>query len=311
MAPWTIFGAGPLGTGVARIAVERGLPVRIVTSSGHNPLLGMPGVESRAADAMDLAHAIEAAEGARVVFHCANRPYQRWKDELPRMNAGILAAARAAGARLVVADNLYMYAQEPQPITEANPVQPPTRKGRIRAALAAEMLEAHAAGEVEVVLARASDFFGPHAENAQLSVSELKALLAGRPVRAMGDIDAPHSWAYAPDFSRALATLAEAPADAMGRAWIIPHAPALSWRAMVTRAAGIGGVMPRFRPIPGWAVRAAGLFSPFLAEIAEMQVQFDRPFTCSGADYEARFGQAATPTDAALAATIAWVRANL
>ncbi|MFN7176914.1 MAG: NAD-dependent epimerase, partial [Thermaurantiacus sp.] len=66
---------------------------------------------------MDVDHAIAAAEGARVVFHCASRPYQHWKDELPRMNTGILAAARAAGARLVVADNLYMYAQTPLPIT--------------------------------------------------------------------------------------------------------------------------------------------------------------------------------------------------
>lgn len=310
MAAWTVFGAGPLGTGVAEEARARGIPVRIVTSSGRNPLLGMAGVESRAADAMDPDHAIEAAAGAHVVFHCANRPYQHWRDELPRMNAGILAAARAAGARLVVADNLYMYAQAPLPITEDNPIDPPTRKGRIRARLAEELLAAHARGEVEVVLARGSDFFGPHAENAQVSVSQLAGLLAGRPMRALGDIDSRHSWTYAPDFSRAMATLAVAPGDAMGRAWIVPTAPPLSFRELVTRAATIAGVSPRFQRIPSLAVTLAGLFSPFLREVAEMQVQFDRDFTCSSAAFEARFDMSATPTDQALAETIAWVRAN-
>ncbi|MFN7176913.1 MAG: hypothetical protein ACK4MX_08475 [Thermaurantiacus sp.] len=46
MAAWTVFGAGPLGTGVAEAALARGIPVRIVSSSGHNPLLGTQGVES-------------------------------------------------------------------------------------------------------------------------------------------------------------------------------------------------------------------------------------------------------------------------
>ena len=79
------------------------------------------------------------------------------------MQAVIIQGAAAAKAKLVVAENLYMYGQVSGPISETLPVHPTTRKGHVRAQMAEDLMAAHQAGIVRATSGRASDFYGPEA----------------------------------------------------------------------------------------------------------------------------------------------------
>ncbi|MFD0568060.1 hypothetical protein ACFQ0T_00610 [Kitasatospora gansuensis] len=48
-----------------------------------------------------------------------------------------------------------------------------------------------------------------------------------------------------------------------------------------------------------------------LGELREVQYQFDRPFVLDSQAYTATFGEAPTPIDEALGATVEWWRARL
>jgi hypothetical protein len=48
-----------------------------------------------------------------VVYHCANVPYAQQYEALPRLQESLMAAAAAAGARLVVTDTLYDCGETP------------------------------------------------------------------------------------------------------------------------------------------------------------------------------------------------------
>jgi nucleoside-diphosphate-sugar epimerase len=99
-----------------------------------------------------------------VVYQALNPPYHRWAQEFPGLQAAAIAAAQAAGARLVVMDNVYMYGRaNGRPFTEDRAADAHTRKGRVRAAMARDLMAAHDAGRVQVTVGRASDFFGPRA----------------------------------------------------------------------------------------------------------------------------------------------------
>jgi hypothetical protein len=67
-------------------------------------------------------------------------PYTRWAEEFAALNATIVAAVTEAGAKLVVADNLYMYGPISGPISETSPQEPQSKKGRLRKQLAASLL---------------------------------------------------------------------------------------------------------------------------------------------------------------------------
>jgi hypothetical protein len=61
-----------------------------------------------------------------------------------------------------VIDNVYMYGRaNGRPLTEDRAADAHTRKGRIRARMARDLMAAHDAGRVRVTVGRASDFRAP------------------------------------------------------------------------------------------------------------------------------------------------------
>lgn len=304
-----VYGAGPLGAGVAERLLAVGKRVRLVTRSGTNPLHAGCGLELRAADASDPSAAMASAEGASVVLHAMNAPYPQWAKVLPALLTNLITAAERAGARLVVADNLYMHDHRAGPVTDRSPVAPPTRKGRLRAALATQALRAHADGRCEIALVRGSDFYGPRVVGAHMGRENLEAVLAGRPVRLLGDVDRLHSLTYAPDFVTALVALAQADSAYTGRAWIAPTGPPTSFRHVVNEAAKLAGAPPpRLNTPPGWAVRGLGLVSPMMREMGEMLPSFEDDYVVESSDFELAFGTRATPLRTGLTETLDWLR---
>jgi hypothetical protein len=82
--------------------------------------------------------------------------------EFSALQAGVLAAAEAQGARLVSMENVYMYGPPAGcPLTETGDYAAHTKMGKLRGQMATELLAAHRAGRVAVAIGRASDYFGP------------------------------------------------------------------------------------------------------------------------------------------------------
>ena len=65
--------------------------------------------------------ALAACQGATVVYQCAQPKYDRWAEEFPGLIRTILSGVEAAGAKLVMADNLYVYGPVDGPMTEDLP----------------------------------------------------------------------------------------------------------------------------------------------------------------------------------------------
>lgn len=303
-----VLGAGG-GTGGALVAelTRRGIPVRAVTRSGASA--GLPtGTPTVAADLADQAAVRRAIEGASVVHHAANPPYQRWLAEFPAMNAAITSAVADAGAKLVVADNLYMYGPTDGALHESTPQRATDRKGQLRMRLAADLLEAHAAGRLRVTIGRSSDYFGPGGRSSSIGQQLFAAAVAGKPARWLGSLDVPHSVSYLPDLAAALVTLGLSD-EADGRAWHLPVAGSPTGRAFVAAIEGALGHPVKVSATSRTMVRLAGLVSPLIREIGPLMYQWERPFTSDTSAYEAAFGPSrTTPLDAAIATTVAWFR---
>ncbi len=307
-----VFGTGPLGRATVESLLRKDLSVRWVNRSGAAP--DPPcGVELVAADAIvhDSAHRATAA--AEVVYNCTNSDYSGAAFEivLPRIWNGILAGAEASGARLVIGDNLYALDSGPQPFREDGPEAPISRKGRARKALADSMLQAHADGRVAVTIGRGSDFMGPWAvDQSQFGRYVIAKLLAGKSAMMIGEIDHAHSLTYVPDFGRALAELGSADETAYGRTWHVPVLPPLTRREMVSAIAREIGVDPKVSVMNPIIERVVGWFMAPLRELREMKYQTSNPYVVSDEEFTTRFGFGATPTDQAIATTVAWFKQN-
>lgn len=304
-----VLGAGQIGTLLVERLRARGLPVRQVRRSPGGA--AAPGVELRSGSVADPAFAREAMAGAAVVYHCVNPAYDRWGVELLPNTHGILGGAARSGARLVVLDNLYMYNQADQhAMDESTPVAPSSKKGQLRAEAAALLLDAHARGEAKVVVARASDFYGPGVVNAHFGDRFWGRVLAGKPGECLGDPETPHAFTYAPDVARGLERLGEADDADFGRVWMLPTAEPVSPAERARRIGAALGVEARTTRIPGLVLTVAGWFVPAMRELAEMCYQWESPYRVVDRAFRARFGVDPTPIDEGAAATARWVDAH-
>jgi nucleoside-diphosphate-sugar epimerase len=154
-----IFGTGAIGLATSDALLRRGETVRMVNRSGSAPVPDE--VEVIRGDAADARFTIDVTGGAQVIYQTLNPPYSRWVEDFSALQAGVLAAAQAHGARLVSMENVYMYGRPAgRPLTETRDYAAHTTKGKLRAQMATELLAAHQAGKVAVAIGRASDYFG-------------------------------------------------------------------------------------------------------------------------------------------------------
>jgi len=302
-----VFGTGPLGLAVMRELRRRGRRVRMINRSSRVKFAKDPQTEVGGANAADPAQAREVCEGAAVVYHCVGLPYPRW-PEFPAIADGIVEGAAATGAKLVYGDNLYMYGAVDGAMTEERPYAATTKKGRIRAAIARSLLDAHQAGKIGVAIGRGSDFFGPFATDAAMMGSRaFGRALAGKSAQMVGDPDRLHSYTFIDDFGKALVTLGERE-ESLGRAWHVPSLPAMTTRQFVEAVYRMLGKPVKMSRVPRLAIALAGLFDPNAKELKEMLYQFERDFVMDSSRFEKAFGVQATPWDQAIRATLDWYR---
>jgi nucleoside-diphosphate-sugar epimerase len=304
-----VLGAGAVGMAVVEALSRRGESVRVVNRSGLRE--SVPGVQSVTGDVTDPAFARSATRGASVIYQALNPPYHRWAQEFPALQAAAIAAAQAAGARLVTMDNVYMYGRaNGRPFTEDRAYDAHTRKGRVRAGMARDLMAANDAGRVQVTVGRASDFFGPRAgEQSLIGDLVIPPALAGKTASVLGDPDMPHTYAFIPDIGENLVRLGELDA-ALGRVWHLPSPETRTTRDVVALVYEAAGTEPHLRVMPAWQMRALGLINRTVREVNEMRYEFDEPFIVDSSSAETELGLRATSLADAVEQTVRWYRAE-
>jgi nucleoside-diphosphate-sugar epimerase len=302
-----IGGAG--GTGAALVAelLRRGHRVRSVSRRGT---AGPVGTEAVAADVGIPSQALDATRGAAVIYQAAQPAYHRWSTDFPPMQVALLAAAEAHNAKLVMADNLYLYGPVEGVMREDTPPHPVGKKGRLRAQLADELLAAHRAGRVRVAIGRSSDYFGPGGVNSTLGEFLFDAAVKGKTTRWLGSLDVPHAVSYLDDMAVGLATLGERD-EADGQIWHLPVNATLTGREFLTAVWLAVGQPAKIGRVGRLTVRIGGLFSPRTRELNETLYQWERPFLVDDSKWQRVFGPyQPVPLADAVERTLTWFRSR-
>jgi nucleoside-diphosphate-sugar epimerase len=300
-----VLGTGPLGAATAAALLRRGRQVLMVNRSGRGS--APAGATIVRADLNDPASVRAVAAGATAVYQCAQPAYETWTTAFEPLQTAIIDGVAAAGAKLIVAENLYMYGAVAGPIHEDLPYAAHTRKGRVRARMAEQVAAAHRSGKLRTAAARGSDFFGPGVRASTLGERVFAPAIQGRTMQFTGRMDMPHSYTFIADFGEALAILGERD-DALGRHWHVPNAPALTQAAIADLIAREIGRPLRAGAMGRLMLTLGGLFIPAARETVEMLYEFNQPFVVDGSRFAQTFVFQSTPLDEALRRTIAWYR---
>lgn len=294
-----VLGAGQVGRALVDVLVHRGHRPVVVTRSGTE----LPGASSLTADMSNPTAALVALSDATMVFSTAQPEYHRWAEEFPALQRSIIDACVAVAVPLIVTENLYGYGQHSGPMAESTPMNPCSKKGRVRLDMWKELLAASDAGSLDMAVVRASDFVGVGVEGSAFGSRFFDPLRKGKPAQTVGDTDALHSVTFIPDLAEAMVRVAE-DESTWGRAWHAPCAPAVSQNEMARIAAATVGHTGTAKAAPLWMLRLLGVFVPPVRETIEMLYEFDDEFVVDSSAFTAHFGMSATPLETSLAAVM-------
>ena len=312
----TVLGAG--GVIGRELSIQLARQGRRIRQVGRHPIVVQAGDELKTADLTNAQAAFAAVAGSEVVYLVAGLTYSTsfWQARWPLVMRNVIDACSRHKARLVFLDNVYAYGRVDGRgdgvMLETTPFNPCSKKGEVRAAIATTLLESMQRGEVQALIVRSADFYGPGADFSLLAAILFSRLRASKAPQWVGNPDAVHTFSFTPDIGRALIALGASPA-AFGQTWHVPTArdlghKAVTGRALTQLACAIADQPVRLQVAPHWLLVAMGWFNPTLRENSEMMYQLEHPYRFDSSKADKALGWLATPYNSGLEQTWRSVR---
>jgi len=302
----TILGAGgAIGIELAKSLKNYTKEIRLVS---RNPKKVNETDELMATDLLNTEDVRKAVKGSEIVYVTVGFPYSTkvWQEVWPKFISDVIAACKEFNSKLVFFDNMYMY--DPKYLdrmTEETPINPPSKKGKIRAEVAQMILDEVNAGTLTALIARSADFYGPGIKNSSMmNETIVKPLKTGGKANLLGSVNAKHSYTYTPDAGKATAMLGNT-ANAYNQVWHLPTAPepftGAQWTWLIASELG---VKPDYQKVNKFMVWILGYFTPIMKEILEMMYQNKKDYIFDSSKFEKRFALRPTPYHIGIKETI-------
>jgi len=309
-----VLGAtGALGSAIVRKLAEDNKKVRaVVRNTIHaKTLFKNYNVEIFQANALEIEQLKRAINGATIVYHCIGLPYSKWIKIFPKIQKNIIEVVSYTEAKLVYADNLYMFGKmNGEMISEDHPHTSISAKGLLRSRLADELLQKHREGSIKVLIARFGDFYGPNVVNG-FTLPLFKNPLNDKASSWIGDLDKKHSLIYIDDAASSLISLAEK-ADTYGQVWHVEGAEPVTGREFITKIFKELDKEPKMKVLTKRTITILGIIVPIVKELRELLDQWEYPFVIDGLKFKQAFPEfTPTPHKLAISTTLDWFTQNI
>lgn len=286
----TILGSGgAIGIPLAKELKKYTNKIRLVS---RNPEKVNQSDELFSCNLLNKAKTTEAVKGSEIVYLTAGLTYSRqvWKKDWPVIIENVINACLQQNAKLVFFDNVYMYDKFFfSNMTESTPVNPPSEKGKVRAAIAQAILDASKKKGLKALIARSADFYGPGANASILKIGVIDNFRKNKKAFWQADDSKIHSLTFTPDAAKAVALLGNT-ADAYGEVWHLPtNKEKLTGKEFIGLTAKVMDKEPRHYILSKGMISFLGLFVPIIKELKEMQYQYDRNYFFDSSKFDNTF----------------------
>jgi nucleoside-diphosphate-sugar epimerase len=300
----TILGAN----GVIAQELSKNLPqyTTQIRQVSRNPMKINATDEVMSADLLDYEQTEKAVAGSEVVYLVAGLPYdiKVWREQWPKLMKNVIDACKKHNSKLVFFDNVYSYGKVNGLMTEDTPFNPISKKGEVRAAIATMLLDEIKNKNLNAMIIRGADFYGPGALLSLTYSTVTEKLKANKGSQWIGDPKKIHTFSYTPDAGKSVAILGNSP-TAFNQTWhCLTSKERISGEGYVKIACDLMGKPYKLTALPKFGVRLIGLFVPVLGEFVEMMYQFENDYIFDSSKFEKAFNIQATSYKEGIAATL-------
>ena len=285
----TILGAGgPVANALTQELLNHNETIRLV--SRRQTTITGKNLTWQKADLLNYNEVLEATKGSTVIYLCAGLVYDAeiWKQQWPIIMQNVINATKTANARLIFFDNVYMYGLVNGPMLEDTPYKPISKKGKVRAKIADQLMTEVKAGNIQASILRAPDFYGTDSKNSSFDMMLLDKYAKKETAQWVGDPKRKHNYVYIPDCGKAMYLLGQNP-QSDNQIWHAPTAAPLLGKEFINMAANIYQVKPKFMSINKFMLWVFGLFNKVVAGVVEMYYQYDHDYNFNSDKFEKAF----------------------
>jgi len=232
-----------------------------------------------------------AVKGSDVVYLTLGLPYNTtiWQKYWPIIMNNTIKACEKHQAKLVFFDNVYMYGHVDGWMKEDSPINPCSKKGEVRAIVAQQLMNEIENKNINALIARSADFYGPKANNTYLAPMIFDRLKKGKTPQLMINPYSKHSFTYTPDAARAMVQLGNS-THAFGEVWHLPtDKNVLSGAEFVKEVSINFNKNGKHIVLSPFMINLASLFSPIIKETKEMLYQFKYDYLFDSSKFEESF----------------------
>lgn len=285
----TILGSnGTIGTFIAKNLPQYTDKVRLVS---RKPKKVNPDDELVSLDLLDAEKVSQAVKGSEVVYLTVGIIYKlkEWNKQWEIIMRNAIHACKKHDAKLVFFDNVYPYGKVEGWMTEDTPINPSSEKGKIRAKLDEMIMYDVERGNLQAIIARAADFYGPYTPLSFVNVMVIKNYLKGKKAQWMISENFKHSFTYTPDAAKATAILGNTD-SAYNQVWHLPiDKNALTGKEFMELTAQVCGVKTKYTVLKKWMIQMAGIFDHNIKETIEMLYQVDSDYLFDSTKFDKAF----------------------
>ncbi|MGG7550906.1 NAD-dependent epimerase/dehydratase family protein [Chryseobacterium arthrosphaerae] len=235
--------------------------------------------------------AIEAVKGSEIAYFTLGLPISSdlWEKQFPLILRNVIDACKMNGTKLVFFDNTYMYPQDDRVLTENTTFAPVGRKGRVRREMAEMVLKEIQSGELEAVICRAPEFYGPGKTQSITNTLVFNTIKEGKKLKVPLSADKKRSLIWTPDASRATALIGNTP-DAFGQTWHLPvDKTHPTYREFIRTASGIYGRDLTYSVVSKFVFKLGALFNKRVKELLELLPRYEHDNVFDDSKFRIRF----------------------
>ena len=284
-----ILGAGgAISNALAKELKLNNENIKLVSRSGKS-FENIPSVKT---DLTKPQEVLDVVEYSSVVYLLAGIQYKTsaWQEQWPKIMQNTIDACKAKNAGLIFFDNVYPYGKVDGVMNEETPINPCSKKGEIRAKLDENLLNEIKFKNLNGIIARAADFYGPYSENTSIPlILVFKNLLNGKKAQWLVNSKTKHSFTFTGDCGKALYLLAKND-SAFNQVWHMPTAnPALTGEEFVSLVAQGLNVKSGTTILKKWMIKLIGIFNWQIKELYEMLYQNEFDYVFDSSKFEKQF----------------------
>jgi nucleoside-diphosphate-sugar epimerase len=235
--------------------------------------------------------AIEAVKGSEIAYFTLGLPISSdlWEKQFPLIVRNVIDACKINRTKLVFFDNTYMYPQDDRVLTEETIFDPVGRKGKVRKEMAEMVLKEMQSGELEAVICRAPEFYGPGKTQSITNTLLFNNIKKGKKLKVPLSDTKRRSLVWTPDASSATALIGNTP-DAFGQTWHLPvDGSHPTYKQFIGLASEVYGRRLKYSVVPKFMFKTGAMFNKSVKELQELLPRYEYHNVFDDSKFRKRF----------------------